>query len=171
MMWLLHFDEQLASSMAHVLNTPFSPYGILGSLRMELNIAFMEKFERRLAEIKGKRVAKVAVEFKPKKSKLMIGAQQFFADHVVRRHEAQTKLAVHFNRQERKNKTSLLLAGEAMKPVREARRFKDVQQEKKERGLPTMSDLKSDISLQLYTTHDISTCQHRLHQASSWNDF
>lgn len=71
LLWLLHFDEQLASAMSNVLNSPFSPYGILTNLQMELNVAFMSQFEDQLKKIKGQRVTRIGVEFMVKRVKLL----------------------------------------------------------------------------------------------------
>lgn len=70
LLWILHFDEQLAIAMSHVLNTPFTPYGILENLRMETNIAFLARFEPFLTSIKGKRHRHVEIKFRPKSSKV-----------------------------------------------------------------------------------------------------
>lgn len=68
---------------------------------MELNIVYINQFEKYLLKIKGKRMKRVGINFKVKKAKLLAGAQSFFGDHVVRRNEAQSKIAVHFMRSNR----------------------------------------------------------------------
>jgi len=46
LLWLLYFDEQLIAAMGNILSTPFNPVGVLENLRMELNIVYMNQFEK-----------------------------------------------------------------------------------------------------------------------------
>ena len=61
--WLLHFDDMLIDAMGNVFNTPFNPFGILKSLRMELNIFYMSRFAGYLKMLKGKRVKRIPIQF------------------------------------------------------------------------------------------------------------
>jgi hypothetical protein len=49
--------------MANILSTPFNPIGVLENIRMELNIVYINQFEKYLLKIKGKRMKRVGINF------------------------------------------------------------------------------------------------------------